>query len=217
MKVKDLKHDHPIIFKRCLELLKEDNLSYEPETDTICHISDWELTKEGVRIWGEVDRFNFKPFYEFYKTQKQMNTKLKVGDKVYFTKESAPNFNVPFYLTPNKKYKVLSVDEDMYFKIINDNNLELGTNIVSVGHLKGGTWLIAKPKKKLQKKYDLLKLKLETATELFAESLETIDKLKNDNLYKQLELLHSILKTMGEVTWETELNRVKLNSNINNF
>jgi D-mannonate dehydratase len=197
MKVKSLEHDHPIIFKRCLELLKENNLSYAPETDTIHRISDWKKTKEGFDIWIEVSIGNYKPFYDFYKTQKKMNTKLKVGDKVYFTKESAPKFNVN-YLTVGKKYKVISVDSDMYFRFFNDNGKIIGSNIESVGHLNGGTWLIAKPKKKLQKKYDLLKKELDAITTLLKEE-------KDRNIKYKLDMVISILQTIGTVSNDFEL------------
>jgi hypothetical protein len=198
MKVKDLEHDHPIIFKRCLELLKENSFSYIPKITEISMIGIWKETKERQDIWEQANEGNFKPFYDFYKTPKQMKTKLKVGDKVYFTKESAPNIKTPYYLTVDKKYKVISVDSDMYFTFFDDYGKLIGSHIESDGHLKRGTWLKAKPKKKLQKKYDLLKNELDEITTLLKEE-------EDRNIKYKIDLAISILQTIGTISHEFEL------------
>jgi len=74
MKVKDLEHEHPIIFERCLELIKETGLGYYPQIDDIHTISNWEKTKEGIEIWNQVSMGNFEPFYEFHKTNNNLKS-----------------------------------------------------------------------------------------------------------------------------------------------
>ena len=102
--------------------------------------------------------------------------KLKKGDKVYFTKESAPNFQET-YLTYGKKYEVLDIDGGLY--VIEDDNGETTiTNIYSIGHLNGGTWLKVKTKKrKLEKEIEQLIGELELTTKLLKESRELFENL----------------------------------------
>lgn len=102
--------------------------------------------------------------------------KLKKGDKVYFTKESAPNFNET-YLTYGKKYEVLGIDDGLYV-IENDNGETTQTNICSIGHLNGGKWLKVKTKKrKLEKEIEQLIGELELTTKLLKESRELFENL----------------------------------------
>lgn len=72
MKVKDLEHDHPIIFERCMELMKENQLIYEPEIDVIGNIAFWRETKERFYVWNEVNIGNFAPFYKFHKIKNNL-------------------------------------------------------------------------------------------------------------------------------------------------
>lgn len=100
--------------------------------------------------------------------------KLKKGDKVYFTKESAPNY-CETYLTIGKEYEVLGIDDGLYV-IENDNGETTQTNIISIGHLNGGTWLKVKNKKrKLEKEIKDLQRKLETTEQLLKVSRERIE------------------------------------------
>ena len=74
MKVKDLEHEHPIIFERCLELIKECGSEYNPEDEEVETMCFWSDTKEGWHIWYEVHNGNFAPFYEFHKTNNNLKS-----------------------------------------------------------------------------------------------------------------------------------------------
>ena len=105
--------------------------------------------------------------------------KLKKGDKVYFTKESAPNFQET-YLTYGKKYEVLDVKvgNGILFYFISDSGLKNASNVLSTCHLNGGTWLKVKTKKrKLKKEIEQLIGELELTTKLLKESRELFEKL----------------------------------------
>ncbi len=128
--------------------------------------------------------------------------KLKKGDKVYFTKESAPNFNekVNKMVTPNKEYRITYVDGELC-GIIGDSGLEKHILINGCAHLSFGTWLKVKTKKrKLEKEIEELQRKLETTEQLLKVSRERIDEYK----VEKLRLVYEILQTLGDVTFDVK-------------
>lgn len=73
---------------------------------------------------------------------------LKIGDKVYFTKESAPKFelNESNHITINKEYTVIGCNE-ISFRIINNFNRENFCLKKVCAHLYGGNWIKSKNNK----------------------------------------------------------------------
>ena len=122
--------------------------------------------------------------------------KLKKGDKVYFTKESAPNY-CETYLTIGKEYEVLDVNgvNDILFYFISDSGLKSASDIVSKFHLNGGTWLKVKTKKrKLKKEVEDLQRKLETTEQLLKVSRERIDEIiANNKIDKENSTFENII------------------------
>lgn len=111
--------------------------------------------------------------------------KLKAGDKVYFTKESAPN-NCETYLTYGKEYEVLSV-EGTSFIFNTDRHVVTHSGIISSAHLNGGNWLKVKNKKhKLEKEIENLRRKIDTTEQLLKVSSERIEEMEKrcENIYK---------------------------------
>lgn len=132
--------------------------------------------------------------------------KLKKGDKVYFTKESAPNFQET-YLTYGKKYEVLDVKvgNGILFYFISDSGLKNASNVLSKCHLNGGTWLKVKTKKrKLEKEIENLQRKLETTEQLLKVSRERIAEIEKDFKAEMLAIAYTSLQKLGVVNWSIE-------------
>jgi len=120
--------------------------------------------------------------------------KLKKGDKVYFTKESAPNFKHGSYLTIGKEYDVLDIDNGL-FSFTSDKGILSCSEIHSMSHLSGGTWLKVKTKKrKLEKEIENLQRKLETTEQLLKVSRERIDEIiANNKIDKENSTFENII------------------------
>jgi len=70
---------------------------------------------------------------------------LKIGDEVYFTKKSAPEFEKygTAYITANKKYIVVR-GGIFSFTIVNDKNRNIFCLRKNCEHLYGGNWIKSK-------------------------------------------------------------------------
>ncbi len=83
MKIKDLKQEHPLIYKRALECQVEQgneaNDELELHFSTVSGGFIWYKTKEGQNIWESVDKRNFQLFYYFHK-QSQYPKVMMVSD-----------------------------------------------------------------------------------------------------------------------------------------
>ena len=133
--------------------------------------------------------------------------KIKKGDKVYFTKESAPNFKKT-YLTVGKEYEVISCDKD-YFRIISDIGNVCTLSEISPIYLNGGTWLKVKNKKrKLKKEVEDLQRKLETAEQLLKVSRERIDEIIANDKSEKLTTINYLLRDLGDVEWITDVEKL---------
>lgn len=69
---------------------------------------------------------------------------LKIGDVVYFTTESAPNFDSS-YLTPRKRYRIIAhprVESQLPHCIKADDGQYLYVILGGCAHLTGGEWMI---------------------------------------------------------------------------
>jgi hypothetical protein len=120
--------------------------------------------------------------------------KLKKGDKVYFTKESAPNFKSCSYLTIGKEYKITDCSGGS-MRIVMDSGDLIYSSFPTSTHLNGGTWLKVKTKKrKLEKEIENLQRKLETTEQLLKVSRERIDEIiANNKIDKENSTFENII------------------------
>ena len=75
MKIIELKDKHPLIYKRILEINKEQYNHLDIDNKIIFTAIHWRKTDEGYDIWDCADDFNYQPFYDFHKLQNPENIK----------------------------------------------------------------------------------------------------------------------------------------------
>jgi len=80
MKIKDLKQEHPLIYKRALECQVEQgnkpNDELEINLDEISGNFKWGRTLENWSVWSAVKNGNYQPFYDFHKPKEPQYPKV---------------------------------------------------------------------------------------------------------------------------------------------
>ena len=80
MKIKDLKQEHPLIYKRALECqVEQGNVANDElilNLDKTAGNFLFDDTKEGHYIWSLVNNGNYQPFYDFHKAKETKYPKV---------------------------------------------------------------------------------------------------------------------------------------------
>jgi hypothetical protein len=76
MNIKDLKYSHPLIFQRCLEAQKEQEIEVNEDVELL-NAFTWNETIEGEYFWNSIASKEFEVFYKRY------SPPFKSGQKVY--------------------------------------------------------------------------------------------------------------------------------------